>query len=536
MPGAGEFFTSHLLLQHRHHYSRVSFEVTPLAGDYDIIIPRWWLAKHKCDLLASNGCIKFTLEDCQRKCTREAKEMKFSLEWDTTVLSNPEAGILGIVAAAPTADDLKAAINKVPEVYSEFIPIMTAEMAEVLPEHLVYDHAIDLKEGTTPPWGPIYPLNETELEELRKWLKKMTDMGAVRQSKSECSSPMLFVPKSYGRGLRLCIDYRGINKITVPNRYPLPNMDELKERVRGAKWFNKIDLKNGYHLIRIKEGDGWKTAFCCRYGLFEYTVMPFGLVNAPVTFQGMINNIFRDMPDQGMSAFMDDLIMWSDTRLGLEEITHEVLRRLRDNRLCIAPEKCEWAQHQIEFLGYMVSREGVEMTDEKVETLKKIEPVNSLKVSQHLLGFANFYRRFIKDYSKIILPITNSTSLQANEWQISPVIKQAQEQLVTAFTMAPVLRHFDAAETAIVETDASDFTLGGILSQRYEGRLHPIAFHSRKFTEAEINYDTADKELLAIVDYFKRWRRYLEGANHQVQVISDHQNLQLFQTSKVLNR
>ena len=198
---------------------------------------------------------------------------------------------------------------------------------------------------------------------------------------------MLFVSKGHGRGLRLCIDYRGINKITVPNRYPLPNMDELKERVRGAKWFNKIDLKNGYHLIRIKEGDEWKTAFRCRYGLFEYTVMPFGLVNAPGTFQGMINNIFRDMLDQGMSAFMDDLIMWSDTRLGLDDITREVLRRLRDNRLCIAPDKCEWAQHQIEFLGYMVSGQGVEMTDEKVETIKKIEPISKTRNCQKIFFF-----------------------------------------------------------------------------------------------------------------------------------------------------
>ena len=218
-----------------------------------------------------------------------------------------------MVAAAPSSKDLKAAINKVPEAYSEFIPIVTAEMVEVLPEHSAYDHAIDLKEGTTPPWEPIYPLNETELEELRNWFKKMTDMGAVRQSKSACSSPMLFVPKGYGRGLCLCIDHRGINKITVPNRYPLPNIDELKQRVGGVKLFNKIDLKNGYHLIRIKEGDEWITAFRCRYRLFEYTVMPFGLVNVPATFQSMINDIFWDMRDQGMSAFIDELIMWSDT-------------------------------------------------------------------------------------------------------------------------------------------------------------------------------------------------------------------------------
>ena len=153
---------------------------------------------------------------------------------------------------------------------------------------------------------------------------------------------------------------------------------------------------------------------------------------------------------------MDDHIMWSDTRLGLDDITREVLRRLRDNRLCIAPDKYEWAQHQIEFLGYIVSGEGVEMTDKKVDTIKKIEPVNSLKEVQHFLGFANFYRRFIKDYSKIILPMTNSISLSTNDWQKTRKIKKAQKQLVTAFTTAPVLRHFDPETPAIVETDASD--------------------------------------------------------------------------------
>ena len=177
------------------------------------------------------------------------------------------------------------------------------------------------------------------------------------------------------------------------------------------KWFNKIDLKNGYHLIRIKEGDEWQTAFQCRYGLFEYTVMLFCLANVPVTFQGMINNIFQNMLDQEMSAFMNDLIKGSNTQLGLDNITHDVLRFLRDNRLYIKPDKCDWAQHQIEFLAYIVSGEGVEMTNENVKTLKMIESVNSLKDVQHFLEFANFYRRFIEDYSKIILPMTNSTSL-----------------------------------------------------------------------------------------------------------------------------
>ena len=147
------------------------------------------------------------------------------------------------------------------------------------------------------------------------------------------------------------------------------------------------------------------------------------------------------------------------------------------------------------------------MTDEKVKTLKDIKPAKLPKDVQHFHGFANFYRRFIKDYSKICLPLMNSTSLKESEWQTTPQIQAAQKTLVKAFTSAPLLKHFDPDLPAIVETDASDFALGGILSQQHEGRLHLVAFHSRKFTPAEINYDTCDKELLAIVDCFKKWRR-----------------------------
>lgn len=219
--------------------------------------------------------------------------------------------------------NLQDAIDRVLEPFWEFIPIMTTEAASTLPKHTVYDHAIDFKEGTTPPWGPMYGLKETGLEELQWWLKKMTDMGAVRPSKSSCSSPTLFKPKGHGRGLRLCIDYRGINKITVPNRYPLPNMNELRGRVRGSRYFSKIELGNGYHLIQIKEGDEWETAFRCRYGLFEYTVMPF--TNALATFRAVINHIFREMLDQGTLPFMDDIGVHHATLEGHDAILMEVL-------------------------------------------------------------------------------------------------------------------------------------------------------------------------------------------------------------------
>ena len=167
-------------------------------------------------------------------------------------------------------------------------------------------------------------------------------------------------------------------------------------------------------------------------------------------------------------------------------------------RLCLSPDKCGWAQPQIEFLGYLVSGDGVEMTNDK-----------------GFLGFANFYRRFIKGYSRVGLPLTNSTQMEARLWKPSRQIHQAREALRKMFTKAPILKHFDPDIPAIVETDRSDFALGGILSQNHEKRLHPIAFHSRRFSPAEINYDIHDKELLAIVDCFKKWRRYLERALHQ---------------------
>lgn len=255
--------------------------------------------------------------------------------------------------------------------------------------------------------------------------------------------------------------------------------------------------------------------------------MPFGLVNAPATFQAMINHIFRDMLDQGTLAFMDDIIIHAVEKEDHDKIGLEVLHRLQENGLCIAPNKCEWAKQEVEFLGYIISGQEVRMTDDKIATIKEIEPVASLKEVQHFMGFANFYKRFIKDYSTICLPLTDSTALNPAEWRQTPEILRARETLIKAFTTAPVLRHFDPEIQTIVETDASDFALGAILSQKQDSgtrstsgkqlpdckdseqepprtnlRLHPIAFHSRKFTSAEANYETCDKELLAIVGIF----------------------------------
>jgi len=246
---------------------------------------------------------------------------------------------------------------------------MGSKLVDTLPEHRPYYCKIELKEGSTAPWGLIYPLSETELQALREWLREMERTGKIQRSTSSAGSPILFVPKANGKGLRLCVDYRGLNKITIPNRYPLPLMQELQDRVQGAQWFTKIDLKNGFNLIWICEGDEWKTAFRTRYGLYEFKVMPFGLTNAPSTFQDMMNHVLSDILDVGVLAYMDDILVYGKTREEYNALVKEVLKRLRKNGLAVSPEKCMWSAQEVEFLGYIIRKKGVEMSTGKIEAV-----------------------------------------------------------------------------------------------------------------------------------------------------------------------
>jgi transposase InsO family protein len=532
--GAGNRYTKPMLLQHRKHYTREIFEVAPLEPGVDVFLPFWWISKHTPQGAWDSSELRFSTSQCLTNCTKTAVT-EFPLHLDETILQDPEARLIGYVSAVElTRDD---PLEQVPGEFRQFLPIMGKEAAEALPDHAPYDMRIELKGGENPPWGPIYPLSEHELETLREWLKEMLRTGKIRRSTSSAGSPILFVPKPNGRGLRLCVDYRGINRVTIPNRYPLPLMQELQDRIQGAQWFTKMDLKNGFHLIRIREGDEWKTAFRTRYGLYEFLVMPFGLMNAPATFQDMMNHIFRDIIDLGLLVYMDDLLIYAKTTEEHDNIVREVLKRLQSNKLAVSPEKCVWRQQEVEFLGYLVGREGIKMSHEKVEALLEWKSPSSLTEVQSFLGFANFYRRFIRNYSQIARPLTELTKSSAKDWKWTTEAELAFHELKARFTSAPILAHFNPQKPVIVETDASDFALGAVLSQRdNENLLHPVAFHSRKFTPAEINYEIHDKELLAIVDAFKHWRRYCEGAIHQIHVFSDHQNLEYFTTTKVLNR
>jgi hypothetical protein len=328
-----------------------------LEPSVDVFLPFWWIAKHAPQEAWDSPHLQFDSAQCKERCT-QTMAAEFALQLDQAVLQHPKARVIGYISAVGG----EPPVDLIPEQFQPFLDIMGKEAANALPKHRSYDHEIHLKDGETAPWGPIYPLSEIELETVREWLKEMLRTGKIRRSTSSTSSPILFVPKPHSQGLRLCVDYRGLNRITIANRYPLPLISELQDPIRDTQIFTKIDPKNGYHLVHIKDGDEWKTAFRTRYGLYEFLVMPFGLCNAPTTFQDMINHIFRDLLDQGLMAYIDDLLIYATTKEQHDQTVTEVLTRLRDNHLVVSAEKCEWGKEEVEFLGYMIGRKGVRMS------------------------------------------------------------------------------------------------------------------------------------------------------------------------------
>ncbi|KAJ1598841.1 hypothetical protein NDA14_003262 [Ustilago hordei] len=335
-------------------------------------------------------------------------------------------------------------------------------------------------------------------------------------------------------GLRLCVDYRGLNEITVKNRAPLPLIEEQLFLLRKARIYTKLDLRAAYNLIRIAKGDEWKTAFGTQLGLYEYLVMPFGLANAPAHFQSFINDIFRDIIGVYVVVYLDDFLIFSDTEeVHVKHVT-EVLTRLRSNRLFAKLSKCEFHTKTVEFLGYIIKPTGIEMDPEKVRTVKEWPMPESIHDIQRFLGFANFYRRFIAHFARIAKPLTALVKPieRFKKFELPEEAQQAFHKLIQAFTSAGVLQHFDYHLPTRLETDASDFAIAGVLKQEHEGRWHPVAFYSRKMSSAEKNYEIHDKELLAVVACLTQWQHMLAGLPNQLVILTDHEALKYFKSQR----
>lgn len=420
------------------------------------------------------------------------------------------------------------------DLLATYADIFPADLPPGLPIPRKVLHRIDEKEGATPVNGPIYRLSQKELDTLRQHLKEEIEAQRIQPSTSPYGSPVLFVPKKDGK-LRLCIDYRALNKQTIKNRYPLPRIDDLLDQLRHASIFSKIDLKSGYNQVAIQPEHIHKTAFKTRYGHYEYRVMPFGLCNAPATFQALMNDLLRPFLDRFVIVYLDDILIYSKTLTEHQHHLKEVLNVLRDNKLYASPSKCEFFKPAIGFLGHQLSAQGVTMDTDKVVSITQWPACKNVPDIQSFLGTANFYRRFIKGFSSIVEPLTRLLKKdQPFVWQQDQ--EKALETLKTAFTTAPVLRLFRPELPIKVTTDASEFGIGATLEQKFEDkRWHPIAFESRKLNPAERNYPIREKELLSIRHALLTWRLYLEDSPG-FDVFTDHHSLQYFLTQKHLNK
>nr|XP_028964667.1 uncharacterized protein LOC108169704 [Malus domestica] len=373
-----------------------------------------------------------------------------------------------------------------------------------LPPSRSHDHRIPLLEGSKPPSARPYRYGPLQKSEIEKCVQELLDSGFIRASNSSFSSPVLLVKKK-DNSWRMCMDYRALNLITIKDKYPIPIIDELLDELFGAQFFSKLDLRAGYHQIRVHTSDIEKTAFRTHDGHYEFLVMPFGLTNAPATFQSLMNEIFRPYLRKFVLVFFDDILVYSDSWESHLHHLSLVFKVLQDHQLFVKRTKCDFGKSQIEYLGHVVSRQGVAADPSKLQSIQDWPLPHSVKALRGFLGLTGYYRKFILNYRKICGPLTALTKKDAFKW--TDEATRAFQALKDLMVSPHVLALPDFSKPFIIETDASNNGLGAVLHQ--DGR--PIAFTSKALGPRAQAMSTYEREMLAIVHAIKKWQSYIQG-------------------------
>ncbi|GJS88946.1 putative reverse transcriptase domain-containing protein [Tanacetum coccineum] len=475
-------------------------------GSFDVIIGMDWLSCHRAII------------DCCEKIIR-------------IPLSNGK--ILEVQGERPEKDPGSLACIKADEKKLDDIQIVR-DFSEVFPDDLSglppvreLEFRVDLIPGASPVVKSPYRLAPSEMLELSNQLKELQEKGFIRPSHSPWGAPVLFVKKKDG-AMRMCIDYRELNKLTIKNRYPLPRIDDLFDQLQGACCFSKIDLRSGYHQLRVREEDIPKTAFRTRYGHFEFTVMPFGMTNAPAIFMDLMNRVCKPYLDKFVIVFIDDILIYSKSEEEHEVHLKTILDLLKKEKLYAKFSKCEFWLKEVQFLGHVVNHDGIHVDPSKVESVKNWKTPESSTEIRSFLGLAGYYRRFIENFSKIAKPLTmltqkNKTCVWGDEQE------EAFRILKEKLCNAPVLALPDGPDDFVVYCDASKLGFGCVLMQK--GKV--IAYASRQLKTHEKNYTTHDLELGAVVFALKIWRHYIYGT--KTVIYTDHKSLQYIFDQKELN-
>ncbi|KAI3685864.1 hypothetical protein L6452_35125 [Arctium lappa] len=486
-----------------------SIDLLPmLIGGFDVVVGMDWLANNHADITCSKKLIRLP-----------------NLCGEVVIIyGDKRKGDVAIITMAKARKCLVKGCSSFLAYYPDVFP----DNLPGLPPDRRVEFRIDLVPGAAPIARAPYRLAPSEMQEMMAQLQELLEKGFIRPSSSPWGAPVLFVKKKDGT-MRMCIDYCELNKATVKNKYPLPRIDDLFDQLQGAGCFSKIDLRSGYHQVKVREEDVSKTDFRTRYGHYEFLVMPFGLTNAPAIFMDLMNRVCRPFLDKSVIVFIDDILVYSKSKLEHEQHLREVLEVLRKERLYTKFSKCEFWLEEVQFLGHVVTRDGVKVDPSKIEAMMNWEPPKSLSEIRSFLGLAGYYRRFIQDFSKIASSLTVLTRKNV-KFVWTEKQEKAFRVLQKKLCDAPILSLPEGSEDFVVYSDASKMGLGCVLMQR--GKV--IAYASRQLKIHEKNYPTHDLELAAVVFALKLWRHYLYGTKYTL--YTDHKSLKIELVSSLIEK
>ncbi|KAI0519672.1 hypothetical protein KFK09_007126 [Dendrobium nobile] len=464
--------------------------VLPLT-EFDVILGMDWLSSHFVTIDCSKKELKFYMpgeKEFKFMGKRGITSMIISSLLAYKLLRKGNEGFLAYVKEEKKEErrleDIPV-VQEYPEVFADDLPGM--------PPSREIDFTIELVSGANPVAKAPYRMAIKELKELKEQLEELLNKGFIRPSTSPWGAPVLFVKKKDG-SLRLCIDYRELNKLTIKNKYPLPRIDDLFDQLEGASVFSKIDLRSGYYQLKVREEDIAKTTFNTRYGHFEFTVMPFGLTNAPVVFMDLMNRIFKESLDLFVIVFIDDILVYSvDERMHANHL-RSVLYTLKDNDLYAKFSKCEFWLKSVNFLGHVIGNGEISVDQHKVQAIADWPRPTTVTEIRSFLGLAGYYRRFVEGFSRIAMPLSRLTQ-KAVKFVWTDQCEEAFQRLKQCLMTAPVLTIPSGTDGFQLYSDASHKGLGCILMQN--GRV--VAYASRQLKNHERNYPTHDLELAAVV-------------------------------------
>ncbi|KAK9075551.1 hypothetical protein SSX86_003876 [Deinandra increscens subsp. villosa] len=495
-------------------------------GSFDVIVGMDWLSENRAEILCKEKVVRIPLEGGEVLTVQGEK-------------GGAVTGIISFLKAQKCLRKGHFAIlanvtdSTLPERKIDDYPIVR-DFQDVFPEDLPglppfrqVEFGIDLTPGAAPIARAPYRLAVSKLNELSSQLQELLDKGFIRPSSSPWGEPVLFVKKKDGT-FRMCIDYRELNKVTIKNRYPLPRIDDLFDQLQGSSYFSKIDLRSGYHQLRVRDEDVPKTAFRTRYGHYEFLVMPFGLTNAPAVFMDLMNRVCKPYLDKFVIVFIDDILIYSKTKEEHEEHLRLILELLRKEQLYAKFSKCDFWIREVQFLGHIVDQNGIHVEPAKVEAIKNWPTPRAPTEIRQFLGLAGYYRRFIKGFSQLVQPLTALTH-KGVQYRWGEKEERAFQTLKDMLCSAPILALPDGIDDFVVYCDASIQGLGCVLMQRDK----VIAYGSRQLKDTEKNYTTHDLELGAVIHALKIWRHYLYGT--KCTIFTDHKSLQHIFNQKDLN-